>query len=613
MAMEVSSLLNLLSLLGPGQAMAGGVPGQSEGPFPAVAPGFPPVPPPAGWEASYQPDVGTASVGNQLKRFNTGSSIVDEQLRKVGPTIGAALRGVGTNFLNPPDVAPIEVSGARTPPDLPTASEALKTPVPENTVSPLPNHENLNLGKIAAEWAAKAPEFKLSTDIFHPGWGFDLPNKLAAGWTPGFDRDGKFGLTNKDGGFLGLNPNNAPFVGPPPPPPPAVTAAPTAPAPATPVPTFGQMLGVAKVGAAPPVATSPDLGGPPPAPALAVPSEAPNGMPQTGVQFLNAGINPTPNDMPGKIMAAGGMIASALDPKRFGQAGEMMSTLGQKEVARERGNAAARLAGYPSVEAMEAAKTEAGIRRTATESRLDVSKAAMYDADVAQIAERIPSIAAERGLTVAKTDAQRIANDNARKMGPLPFTIGGNTYMLTPEQQAHFQLGMLNSNIHYQSMLANNARDAATVDKIRQEIAKGALNIPVTVPNPTTGGQQQVMMDTDQYIRHRAATLGAVDKGEARRLKAYEDLIKPVVKHYSEALPGMAPAPLSANWVNAVEKQALDFIASGDSFWVGQGQAALLLIGKSANPAPSASQSLRGAPGVLSPSHNAWGQAPPKR
>ncbi len=344
-----------------------------------------------------------------------------------------------------------------------------------------------------------------------------------------------------------------------------------------------------------------------PAPVMPAPSSGPVGMPQTGAQLLSQILNPKADDLTGKIMTAAGMLATAVDSKRFGPVGQMLTQLGEKEVARGRGNAAARLAGFPSVEALEAAKTEAGIRKTLSDTGLDKTKALYYDVLHKHGLAEIPGITAEGMRKVIQAESEQFKLGKERQVGLSTIrTPSGNTYTMEPVQAAQLEAHFESVNIQRQNMLSSTNLNEQQRLKVIQDIERNKPMIPMTVGIPG-GGTQTVNMTREEYLKNKQIDMSATNKEDVRRARYSETVIKPI-QEYIKTNAMIPNLKLPPNMINAGESAAMDMLKSSDPIIRDEGKYLMLLIGKQV-PAvqPSAGNALRGSITPVAPTSPAWG------
>lgn len=388
--------------------------------------------------------------------------------------VGRGLAGFGGSFMNPPNVPPMEVLSRGPLPDIggarqavspgapaspspwnpipadagaPKASIALGTPAPapaQQTVSSAVASNTLDLGKRNEWYQGLVQNFGFHPDFNSQEHNKNLDELFSKGATAGFDAKRNPIFILPDGKTIPMNPNTfamvktpeqitqmhfgAPYAGAQQAQPqaaPSVAAAPVA-APQNAQPS--QMLNPvqpAPTAAAP----APDIQAPP------GPSLAPPTLPvQAAAPALAPGepaapaVAPRPADeFAGRLMTAGGIIASALDPQRFSQAGQMLASAGQGELTRERADAAARLAGYPTEAALKAAGAASAIRKQAADTGLDIARTE-YNRGLTA------NLPFHGQLTKAEADYKTEQAYQARQMRPISYTLpGGGSLMVDPK------------------------------------------------------------------------------------------------------------------------------------------------------------------------------------
>lgn len=209
-------------------------------------------------------------------------------------------------------------------------------------------------------------------------------------------------------------------------------------------------------------------------------------------------------DIAGKIMTAGGLIASAADP-RFNQAGQALAALGAKETERSRVGSAAQALGYQSPEALAVAKTQADIGETTAKTNL-------YGAE-AQLAKegKLPyyqATTAEAGATAgykgAATEALKQETEFKKAMKPMPFTIGGQSFTVDPAHALSAFMQNQTLALHYAQLAQQKGLNEAQKNLYSEQSKVLSTRIPI--PGQVDAQGNPLTLDPTHFIQLQAAT-----------------------------------------------------------------------------------------------------------
>ena len=558
----------------------------------------------AGWEDLYKPDVGVPAL-DQLAR---ASKYLEAGLGTIGPAskldqvVPGLPGGVAQNIANPPNVPPMEMQAMGPRPDVgaPRVSATLGQPTPAptpRTVSPTVDPGAIDMGKFMP-WYQQGVKMGLHPDPNHPDMNVNLQHLFAMGnqWTQG--EGGAPGLIDPAGKFTPITPNKFAMTTAPP-----VSATPKAAPAATPVSSAiapqPQVTAPASSAiaapATPEVILQPAsaLPGREVAPPAVIPGMGTAAAPSVATPGKALEV-PAPDEFGGKALTVGGMLASAIDPKQFGQAGQMMMAFGEKELAKARADAAAQGAGYPSALAMEAAKAKAGIAKTEAETAVDRVRMPYIESMTQENLAKLPGIGYRDALVKAQADFQGIVNDYKRMMPPQPVTdpLTGRTVMVDGEHTFASMVSANNSLTNFIGTQASAGHARALTDLDKQKFVNLSQKIPVTLADGT-----QVNYDIPQYITMMSRNPEWKEKNAAK-LNLYHTVIDPIKEAYKNAYPGR-PIVLDAGLKRAASAAAQQLANDPDPMWRNQAIMLSAIAGiMPPSTGPKASTALGGKPPI---------------
>jgi hypothetical protein len=542
----------------------------------------------AGWEEAYQPDLGAAT--GIWKALQSVKPLGVELPVGLG-TVGNAIAGTVANMGKSAETPPLEVLAGRGFPtdpavkasavlggapaavpttpiaeamNIPTGS-ALETAVgsAQSTISPSVDPSRVDMGKFLPWYANAAKMLGLHEDWRHPDMNKNILDIFTQGGQPTVTAPGNPDtFTLPSGKTIPVTPEQLDQERNP-----ALTTAPTPTAPAAPAaPTPTPQQSVAGY--------TQDMG-----------REIAPPLPQTpasemlGSQPAASGLV-KPDTLPGKIMTVAGMIASAANPRQFGQAGEMLSKAGAGEVAKVTADAAAQRMGYADAAHLEAAKTAGGIAHTKSETALNTERVPFVQAEVNRLRALVPNVNAETALTQARRTALDLETTFKSQTPPvqIPFTdpLSGQTTMVTVTGDHAF--AGLSQNVQnrtqFLSAMSAAGLHSAEADKIRQYVAQNNTVIPMTL----IPGAPPVNMSKDQYLHILQITNQDWKTRNASQLHLYETSVKPINMLYQNSLGGRVVIPVNLKMAGA--NAAKQLMSDPNPLWRDMGENLALMVGE---------------------------------
>lgn len=519
---------------------------------------------------------------------------------------------------------PEPVSGAASPDNPPVISSNVQ-------------QENLAQDRLREWYTRSSGLLGLHPNMNHNAMNVDIPHLFATGAQPGFTAKGMPAFKMPDGKEIEVTPNKFAMIRTPE----AVAQAAQAaqqvqgapPSPATPAPPVTAAAALATPQASTPIPSQPAVLPPiqaPPVMAGAVPlPTAP--MPIPSEVGGNALLRSAPNVggpaatafEPSKIMTAAGLLAAAVDPKRFGPAGEMLAKFGTQEAARARGNAAAILAGYPNAEALEAAKTEASIRKTRAETGVDLTRVPQMQALTSRILSEVPQVNAQTALTQAHTQAQQQETKFKSILDQPVLMTHYDPYTHTTTQvpvkggEASNALNAMTQNMnHFITSMASAGHAGAVTSEIYQKIKQLGQQIPMTVQSAE--GPKIINFNIPEWLSKQGMEKTEFAERYKSSLIPFQAVAKQIEDVVKNTLPGQ-PLKIPPEVKQTAQGLALRFAQTPDPLHLNMATYLTAIVGApSVVPAParpSVSKALGATPGtpLVPPNSSSWDQAPPSR
>jgi hypothetical protein len=579
-----------------------------------------------GWEDDY-PVEGLSPNGLGIKPLG-------EELPRGAESVGKALSGFAHHFMNPPDVPPLEVYGAR--------GGSVRRALSSNpaTISPTVASENIDMQKFLP-WYQEAVAAGLHPDVNHPDMNTNVHDIFARGGKVSRDENGFPGFMLPDGKFEPFSPGKHAMwqtpeqsqqsynqqkvplsgasagigirMGTP-----TVTTVmnPVPPADAVPAP-------LPKNWGAEPANVTPPAPATPVATAMSPSTTPASGQPATVGSLLSyPNVAPTPpaaepaapaaantDQWAGKLMSVAGMVAAAANPKQFGEAGAALTKLGESELTRARGNAGAALAGYKSQEHLAAVKEAASIAHTQGETELNKIRGPWVQAETQKLLQSIPGMKADEALTIARTKAQNLATQFKAALPPQPVTFmdpsTGQQRTVNVDGEHVFNSMVANSSnlTHFIGTMATAGHMGASTDILKQQLAHNAQVTPVQVAPGVVRN-----FNNHELLTLMAQTNKPWADANAKQLALYKNTIEPFNKLYEGAMGGRVTLP--QNLKIAGQRAAMELMRDANPMWRTQGEVLWALA--EGGPLPSVSAALA-TPMATQGTAKPWVTAPAPR